>query len=295
MEEVKDVRRPAYHGVKGEGYFNKSPEASAFMKRINDKAREPFTTRQGQATMIDVTAPGYHDAMMDAWKSVQPDLSQDVPSSLWTMPYEDRERLVATVRNSGIKSMEAFDELAGQAATFGAESLKRGQGDAVALGKDAFADAFRFFGECGELDPEDGKTATDPLGELRDTGRYVTLEGPDGSVSHYMMEMRPLNETHRFLDLECPEGEAQVLMINEGDYKVHGVWGSSPLIQAGIEAARGHMAEHGTIYPKGCGSFGREVERIAGPAPQIARMNAAMAETDAREAEGPAIDDGIEK
>lgn len=284
--DVEVRKGPGYDPVKGHGYFNKADDASEFTAKTNEKAREPFTHRQGQAVSVDITDPGYFPALDKAWEGMRPDLAEDKGSKLWTMPWMQRESMAAKACESGIDGLDGFDEIAEQASKFGVESLNMYQRDAFEMGRDDFGAAMEFAGACGRLDPEGGKTESDPHGELRNTGRFVTLESPDGEVSGYLMEMAPLNETHRFLDLECPEGTAQILQLKEGDYSVHGVWEESPMLTAGLESARKYFAGHDGLIPlRECGTGTEAAKQVS----SLDRMHAMMGGNETDVVDGPAF------
>lgn len=283
----KDVRPGAgYVPVKGHGYFNKADDLSEFTKKATEKAREPYVTREGQRVNIDVTAPGYHEAIQAAWAEGRPKPVENEPCKLWTLPWEQREGIVLTAHSSGIKDMERFDELSEQAAQFGIESVDMFQKAAVEMGRDDFAAALDYMDKTKLYDPDAASTVDDPFGELRNTGRFVKLEAPNGDVSSFLMEMVPLNGKHRFVDLECPEGTAQILTLDEGTYSVHSAWQESPMLTAGLESARKYFKEHDGLIPiVECGpgiEHGKQ-------ATNLDRMHAMMGDNEPDVVDGPAF------
>lgn len=284
--DVEVRKGPGYNPVKGHGYFNKADGLSEFTAKAMAKAREPYTTREGQRVNIDVTAPGYHEAIQAAWAEGRPEISKDEPCKLWTMPWEQREGIVSTAHSSGIKDMNQFDELSHQAAAFGIESVGMFQKAAVEMGRDDFAAAMDYMDKTKRYDPDAASTIGDPFGELRNTGRFVKLEAQNGDVSSFLMEMLPQNGKHRFVDLECPEGTAQILTLEEGTYSVHSVWDESPMLTAGLESARKYFKEHDGLIPLvECGTDTEAAKQVS----SLDRMHAMMGKNETDVVDGPAF------
>lgn len=236
---------PYAEPMKGRGYFNEAQGTSAGMAKQIKKVQEGYTTRDGDKTDINID-PSYHEAMDAAWRAYQPEAVKNKPAvSLWEMPWRERDAYVALLQGEGCYSEEDYKALEQQAEMFGLDSLSNGGRALVEKGRDMFDAGTSYINQVS-LSPS--ASHEDYMDDLHDTGRYVQLQGPGGAVSQYLMELRPMMDVHRFLDLEAPEGQAQILEFREGDYKVFSEYGNCELVQDGIAAAREYKAERGTIY-----------------------------------------------
>lgn len=240
---------------RGRGYFNSNTGISAGHAAVLAEARKPFTSVDAQGREnVDITAPGYHEAMNRATMAYQPQYkSSGNVNPMWTMPYKDREAMVQDIQVSGCFGEDALQGLMDQAGTFGAESLTEQERAIVSRGPEAWKHASEYMGAVGYP----GGSA-DPI---PDTGRYVKLRSPEGTTSSMLMELPPRMDVHYFVDLEMPEGQAQVLALKEGAYEVAWEFEDSPLVRDGIEAARKFQETFGHIPEKGCGRGALSVEK----------------------------------
>lgn len=236
---------------RGRGYFNSSTGISAGHAAVLAEARKPFTSVDAQGREnVDVTAPGYHEAMDRATTAYQPQYkSSGNVNPMWTMPYKDREAIVQDIQAAGCLDETALRDLMDQAGTFGAESLTEQERAIVERGPEAWKQASEYMGALG-YDAERLSGSAEPI---PDTGRYVKLRSPEGTTSGMLMELAPRMDVHYFVDLEMPEGQAQILALKEGAYEVAWEFEDSPLVRDGIQAARDFQDTFGHIPDKGCG------------------------------------------
>ena len=285
-----EARKPSVaESVAGTGFFNRSTEASAFTKAINEAHQAPYTSVDAEGRKVQITDNDYWETFDKAWEGQRPELldAGQRGNHMWTAPYADRSHMMAAVHASGMYTMDEYEQARAQAEKFGVESLRSGEQEALQEGTEKFSDALKFMEQTGAI--KDGKPCYGVRDELRDTGRYVKLATLDGSEqSGYLMELEPMASTHRFLDLECPEGTAQILSLEEGTYNVASEWQSSPLIQAGIEAARKAQAEYGHLPTHDCGAEPAP-EAVKTACPALDAMMREKDRVDSRES-GPQVE-----
>lgn len=245
MQET--TKKPFPAAIQGRGYFNSNPGIGAGEAAAIRKAQAPFTTVDGQGReSIDILAEGYAEAISKVTQDyAQPQYkSSGNDNTVWMMPYREREALLQNLAVAGVKGVGDMNAIR-------ANGNRNGYQEALAgLDDKTIQDALDY----------QAAIADDGSGGIKDTGRYVVLRSPDGTTSKLMMELEPRMDVHRFLDLEAPEGQAQVLELKEGAYDVAWEFEDAPIIQDGIEAARAFQEEFGLVPSTKCGRGDMSVE-----------------------------------
>lgn len=222
--------------VDGHGRFNRSA-APAYAKRLVEEAYK--------AVQPDLSSMDGWDRMGEtaekAWAKSQPQRKTSAPNPAWDLSWDDREKFVSAVKySSTVKTAEDVAEKQKVLATFGKPALTPEEFTIANMGVDMFESVGQFMEATGNTSPQ-LNFARDPL---EDTGRYVRLKGGTGEDgkplkdSQLFMELPPSGDTHRFLDLECEEGKAQVILLPRGSYEIAGEYEKNGLIQFGIDAAK---------------------------------------------------------
>lgn len=101
----------------------------------------------------------------------------------------------------------------------------------------------------------------DALRKTGDSGRYVRL-GHQGETSGYLMELEPVGDVHRFLDLEMKDGKSRVLQLPQGSYTVDSSYGPSPLMDDAIYAAKTNYKSYDDIPAYTPAEYRNEVGRL---------------------------------
>lgn len=253
--DYRGMDRKAPEPMAGRGYFNRGTTISAGLSNALAEARAPYTSLDGAGReQVDILKDGYHEAMLAAQEAYgQYGITEGDSNPVWTMPYMQRGALVADVQAADCYDEDAFDGLCAQADTFGMESLTEYAQRLVDGGREQWFNTVGYMDGVGAFD--------EGSGELRDTGRYVVLKSPGGERSQALMELEPRMDVHRFLDLEAPKGQAQILELKEGAYSVAAEVQDCRMVRDGIRAAKEYQAEHGHILSYQCGDGDLSVER----------------------------------
>lgn len=221
--------------VDGIGQFNNSAYTSDYNVHLVEEAFKA----EGTDLSDQASVQRFGERASAAFAKTQPAPKVGQPNPVWTMAAAERDKLIQAVAHAEIPDNEAYGELRDTFEKFGPSALHPEEKACVEMGFEMVGNVKRYMDAAGDTTP--WLNLDDSV--VRDTGRYVKLKGgmdEDGKKlrdSQFLMEIAPEGDVHRFVDLECPAGQGQIIHLMHGTYEVAGEYEKNDRIQAGIDAA----------------------------------------------------------